>query len=394
MQSRNSLIIITGPTASGKSAFAEELAAACNGEIVNADSAQAYTELSVGTAKPDWRNAPVPSHLFDRVSLTSLAEFSCECSVGTLCEVHVVPHHDLYDVMAYRRDVIATCRDIQSRGRIPILVGGSLFYIKSLFYPPSGSAWFDAESASPQEQEYDQKARVQLQQELELLSSDALWNKLFQIDSSRASQLHPHDRYRVIRALTQWHETGRRPSELAPQFDRAIDCPTQIVYLSPDRETLNRRIADRCVQMLSPEGGWIEEAERLRVVAPWRRYLERKGFIGYKNIFAALDRAISVSRGEGAWSCERNRQENILTEKEIARLADEITIETRQYARRQEKFWRSFARLMTELAPPDITLYEERSVGDLSREVFGRLIAKTREGLYNDSPIYDLLFEK
>ena len=105
-------IIIYGPTAVGKTDFAEALAQRINGEIINADAAQFYTPLTIGTAKPDWRKAPVPYHLFD------------------ICDE---PNN--YSVAAYRADVERAVTSIASRGKIPIIVGGSGFYIHSLFFP-------------------------------------------------------------------------------------------------------------------------------------------------------------------------------------------------------------------------------------------------------------------
>lgn len=110
---QNFVFIITGPTASGKTAFADQLAQLLDCEVINVDVGQFYTPLSVGTAKPDWKKFAYPCHLFD-----------------------ILDEPKDLTVVQYRTMVLEKVKEIQNRGRTPVLVGGSLFYIKSIFSHP------------------------------------------------------------------------------------------------------------------------------------------------------------------------------------------------------------------------------------------------------------------
>lgn len=110
------LIIIAGPTGVGKSDVGLALASNINGEIINADVGQLYTPLSIGTAKPEWKESEVPHHLFD--VLDKPVDFT---------------------VTQYRELLLKTVHDVCNRNRVPIIVGGSSFYLSSLFFPPKGA---------------------------------------------------------------------------------------------------------------------------------------------------------------------------------------------------------------------------------------------------------------
>lgn len=224
-------IIIYGPTAVGKTAFAEMLAQSLGGEIINADAAQFYTPLTIGTAKPDWRNAAVPHHLFD------------------ICHEPVD-----YSVASYRTDAQRCVQEIRHRGNIPIFVGGSGFYIHSLFFPVN---------------EYPKEGMI-------AASDNYSWNLLHAVDPARAAAIHPHDTYRISRALILYQQTKQLPSALVPAY-RPI---TQLflVELSCEPELLKNRIHTRTTQML--DAGWLAEAEAL-IGTPWEQFVLRKKWIGY-----------------------------------------------------------------------------------------------------------------
>jgi len=277
------VIVIAGPTASGKSDCAIELAQRIGGEIVNADTAQMYTRVSVGTAKPlDWSTHTIPHHLFD------------------ICDQPVD-----FDVVQYRERIVAIVSQIQARGKVPILVGGSLFYIKSLFFPP-----------------HQAKSEVSaIPASVYALTASELWQHLNTIDPARASQIHCHDTYRVMRALAIWYDSGQKPSDLVPQFQPPF--PVTFVFLSPPVEQLYERINARTLRMLN-EQGWIEEARNLLADDAWKNLVIRKGFIGY----AALMHWLEVGAPEDQWPY----------------LVAHIQQDTRNYAKRQRTFWNSFAR--------------------------------------------------
>lgn len=280
---RHRVIIIAGPTASGKSDYALTLARRIGGEIINADSAQMYTKVSIGTAKPlDWAFSEVPHHLFD------------------ICTKPVD-----YDVVQYREKVISLVSAIQARGNVPILVGGSLFYIKSLLFPPQGVA--------------SDTAAIPLA--VRMLSTQDAWDHLNSVDPERAQQIHMHDSYRVTRALAIWYDSGIKPSLLAPQFLPPF--PIFLIFLSPSVEVLYERINKRTVHMLQSMG-WIEEARRLIAEPEWKELVLKKGFIGYPALMQWIE------AGEPA--------------AEMPELIAHIQQDTRNYAKRQRTFWRSFLR--------------------------------------------------
>lgn len=273
--------IVAGPTASGKSDYAVALARRIGGEIVNADSAQMYTRISIGTAKPlDWRTHEIKHHLFD------------------ICDQPID-----FDVAQYRAKILLIVAEIASRGKVPILVGGSLFYIKSLFFPPhqvKGST-------------------LAIPDAIRLLSVAAQWQHLHEIDPARAAQIHMHDTYRVMRALALWYESGSKPSELVPQYQPPFSA--QVIFLSPPTEILYERINARTEAMIHSMG-WVDEVRDLMRDEAWRHLVETKGFIGYRDIASWIEAGQPVDQ--------------------LPALIGQIQQDTRNYAKRQKTFWRSF----------------------------------------------------
>lgn len=288
------IIIIVGPTASGKTALAEKLAGrpaiatsaarATAGEIINADMGQFYTPLTIGTAKPLWREKPFRCHLFD-----------------------IIDTPETIDVRRYRSLVRTAVDDCLNRQKLPIIVGGSLFYVQSLFFPPR--------EVAPQ----------QVQSEINFEADTAtLWEMLNTIDSERAQALHPNDRYRIERALKIWQTTRQKPSSLKPLYEAPFDIPVEIIALEPPREMLAERIYQRTTQMIYQEG-WIEEAEAL-IGTPWEAFVQERGFIGYAELFA--------------WIREGKNRDML---PEICAL---ISQRTQQYAKRQVTFWHKLHKLL------------------------------------------------
>lgn len=290
-------IIIYGPTAVGKTAFAEPLACELGGEIINADVAQFYTPLTIGTAKPDWHNGAVPHHLFD------IGDSPID-----------------YSVASYRTDAQRCVEDITRRGKIPIFVGGSGFYIHSLLFPVG---------AMPHEQ---------------VPAPDNLsWEDLHAIDPVRAVAIHPHDRYRINRALTLYQQTKELPSALLPAY-RPI---TQIflVELSCEPEPLKNRIVARTAQML--DTGWLAEAESL-IGTSWEQFVLRKKWIGYPELIAY---------------CKAGKPPA-----EFAVVKDAIIRHTWRYARKQMAYGRMLAKKITAADPH--ALYRKINLTSHSLELY------------------------
>ncbi len=249
---------------------------------------QFYSPLSVGTAKPDWKQDPFPSHLFDIMDCPE--------------DVSVVQFQNL------ARKAFEQC---DKQGHVPIVVGGAFFYIKSLFFPLQD---FDHVESLP-------KHKRHFSQDL---STPQLWDKLELIDPARALQLHPNDRYRIARALDIWKKTGKKPSECAPRYAPRFDA--LVVVLLPEKEILEQRIRLRVVQMIKDQG-WIQEAKSL-IGTQWEDFVVKKELIGYKELFEW------IKRGELA--------------SELEAVICAIQTSTLQYAKRQKTFLKGFIRLLTQ----------------------------------------------
>ena len=224
------VIVVAGPTASGKTALGIRLALRYNGEIVSADSMQVYRGMDIGTAKATAaERAAVPHHMLD------VAE----------------PWED-YSVARYVSQAEACCRDIISRGKLPVIVGGTGLYIDSLI---SGRDFAAVDS--------DQKLRDRLGAEYDEFGGEALHRRLASIDPERAAKLPSSDKRRIIRALEIYELTGMTMTEhdeytrsLPPRFEAAA------VHLGfRDRARLYERIDRRVDAMV--EQGLFTEVESL-----------------------------------------------------------------------------------------------------------------------------------
>ena len=269
------VLCVCGPTASGKTSLSLEIAKQIPSEIINADIGQFYTSLSIGTAKPKWKEMDDPHHLFD-----------------------IIDKPKDINVNHYRELVLEKVHTVWEKNKLPILVGGSLFYIKTLFYPLIALP----ESAC--------HARA---------LDDYSWEFLNKIDPERAKSIHPNDYYRIQRALAIWKQTGKKPSSYEPQLRPPFHA--RIVFLNWPRETLFERINQRTEAMLLQ--GWIEEVRRLK---DWKVFLQKKRLIGYPEIFE--------------WIEHGERQS------ERAALVAAIQQKTRQYAKRQVTFWKKFRNII------------------------------------------------
>lgn len=269
-------IIILGPTGVGKTDFSLDLARAISGEIINADMGQFYTELSIGTAKPDWRSYDVPHHLFDSIDIP-----------------------EDYAAFTFRNDCKEVLHSIAARNHIPIFVGGSGFYGKSLLY-----------SVTSPLIEHSNNFRVKDFP----VDGQSLWDQLHAIDPQRAAKIHPHDVYRLERALDIWRTTSALPSSFEPQFDPLGDC--LVLFLDRDTEDLKGRIAQRAGLMM--EQGWLDEVKRLSPA--WRSFASTK-LIGYRELAELIDMPE-------------------VSQKAMDEAVKSIVARTNTYARRQRIFWR------------------------------------------------------
>ena len=250
MAQSKKLIVICGPTATGKTALGVALAQQFSGEVISADSMQIYKGLDVGTAKvTPQETCGIPHHGVD--ILTPEKTFS------------------VADFTALAGEYI---QDITARGHLPLLVGGTGLYVQSLLY----GVRFTAEKAPD-------GLREQLTTELEVIGPEAMYAKLQAVDPEAAAVIHPNNKVRVLRALEHYRATGKKLSE-----QKADSLPPEKPYRSlilgldfPERAQLYRRIDLRVDKML--DAGLLDEA---KLVYDHRQtYRTAAQAIGYKEFF-------------------------------------------------------------------------------------------------------------
>lgn len=225
---RPPVILLAGPTATGKTTLALALAEALDAEIVSADSALVYRGMDIGTAKPDAvERARVPHHLLD-----------------------IREPEDTYDASKFARDARVAIDNIHARGRPALLTGGTLLYLRALL------DGFDPIPAVPDTVRDAVRARLQRE------GVQGLHARLAEVDPNAATRIHPNDPQRVLRALEVFTASGRPLSSY--QRGAATSVPAGWVALAlwpQDRECLRARIAERFHAML--EAGFVDELARL-----------------------------------------------------------------------------------------------------------------------------------
>ncbi len=291
MDALKPLIVVAGPTATGKSDLGLAVAELLDGEIVNADALQLYRGLDVGTAKLTVaERRGVPHHLLDVLDVTETAS-----------------------VAAYQRDARAAIERIRAAGRTPVLVGGSGLYVQAvvdeLEFPGT-----------------DPDLRAELEAELASQGSAALHGRLAAVDPAAAAAILPSNGRRIVRALEVIALTGRPfparlPEHAAPRYDA--------VLLGVDRPTgdLDVRIARRVARMFA--AGLVDETRGLPGL---RDGLTASRALGYQQVLAALD-------GPG----------------ELANAAAETVVATRRFVRRQRSWFRRDKRIhWLDAGEPDV----------------------------------------
>ena len=248
------LIILTVPTAVGKTALSIGLAKKIGGAVISADSMQVYRHMDIGSAKirPEEMDG-VPHYLIDVLEPTE--------------EFHVVKFQEL---------ARQAMEEIYEKGMIPIVTGGTGFYIQALLY--------DIDFTESSE---DTSYRKELSDFADQHGEEALHAKLREVDERAAQEIHPNNRKRVIRALEFYHLTGQRISE-HNEMERQKESPYKFAYfvLNDERERLYKRIDRRVDQML--EEGLVEEVRKLKDIGCTRDMVSMKG-LGYKEILAYLE---------------------------------------------------------------------------------------------------------
>jgi len=297
---------LTGPTASGKTEVGVELAHLLNAEIISLDSMAVYREMNIGTAKPNAEErASVPHHLID-----------------------ILDPNEQFSVSDYLTLAEKTVREIRNRGREVMFVGGTPLYLKAILR--------GIFSGPPADWEFRQR----IENEVQEVGLDALHQRLMQVDPVSATKLHPNDKRRMIRALEFYTITGQPISHAQTQFEEgrpAEDC--KVFALQWPRALLHERIERRVDQMF--EQGFVDEVHGL---------LERYG---------ELSRTASQAVGY------REVIEHIQEDHDIDATRERVKTRTRQFARRQETWFRGLSEVRS--VDYDLAL----SAAEVANKIFG-----------------------
>lgn len=248
------LVILTGPTAVGKTELSIQLAKKINGEIISADSMQVYKYMDIGTAKITKEEMQgVPHYLVDELE----------------------PEDD-FNVVKFQSLAKKYMDEIYSKGKIPIIVGGTGFYIQSIVYDID----FDENDA-------DTAYRTRLEELAKEKGAAYLHQMLADVDAKAAEQIHENNQKRVIRALEFYEKTGKKISE-HNETERQKESPYNFAYfvLTDDRKVLYDRINLRVDIMM--EQGLMKEVEAMKARGLTRDMVSMQG-IGYKELLAYLD---------------------------------------------------------------------------------------------------------
>lgn len=259
MSIKEPLIILTGPTAVGKTALSVSLAKAIGGEIISADSMQVYRHMDIGSAKVTREEmGGVPHHLIDVLEPTE--------------EFNVV----LFQQMARK-----AAAEILGRGHIPIVVGGTGFYIQALLYDIDFT-----------ENDEDTALRRSLEELARREGAEALYERLRAVDPESCESIHAHNIKRVIRAIEFYEKTGKKISaHNREQRQNGPSYRSAYFVLNDDRDTVYRRIDARVDLMM--ELGLVEEVRALQAMGCHRGMVSMQG-LGYKEILAYLEGEISL----------------------------------------------------------------------------------------------------
>ena len=280
------VVVIVGPTASGKTRLSIELAKKFDGEIISADSMQIYRRMDIGTAKPtEEERCGIPHHLMDFLEPT-----------------------EEYALKQYLEDADRCVQQILSRGKLPILVGGTGLYVSSFM-----------QNLTLSEEPVDEAYRAMLESDYETLGGEEMLSRLSEIDPQLASRLFPKDKKRIIRGLEVFHNTGITQTE---QNRKAMESESPYEFLcfgltADDRAFLYERIDRRVLEMM--DGGLLEEVRSLNLQHCSRTARQA---IGYRQFEDYLN-------GEGS------------LEDAVAR----IQKESRNYAKRQLTWFRRDKRI-------------------------------------------------
>ena len=270
-----SVILLMGPTASGKTALAVEMARRLDGEIISVDSALVYRSMDIGTAKPTLaERGGIPHHLLD-----------------------ILDPRESFSTGQFRSQALALIADIQRRGKRALLVGGTMLYFSAL---TQGLA---------QLPEADPEIRARLDDELLRLGKDVLYRRLCEVDPDSAARIHVNDPQRIQRALEVYEISGQPLSSFFRQQDDAPEHRYRTLIIAPaERKMLHDKIAVRFDHMLTQ--GFLDEVMALRERGDLHVGLPSIRCVGYRQAWAYLD---------GEYDRDTMREKAIIATRQLAK---------------------------------------------------------------------------
>ena len=277
------VIVICGPTASGKTSLGIKLANRINGEIISCDSMQIYKDMDIGTAKPTLEERNAAKHYL----------------------VDFVSPDKRYSVADYKKDAEETIDKIISEGKTPIIVGGTGLYLNSLVY---GIEYPNIET--------DLKYREELENRVLAEGLGKLYDEAAEIDLEAIKKISPNDKKRILRILEIYHATGKTKTEMEIESKKkGVKYDYRIFVLNMEREKLYDRINKRVDIMI--ENGLEEEVRK--IIEKYTKFPTAMQGLGYKEIIEYFDNKIT-------------RDEAI----------EKIKMESRRYAKRQITWFKSY----------------------------------------------------
>ena len=278
---KEKVIVICGPTASGKTALSIELAKKINGEIISCDSMQIYKDMNIGTAKPT------------KEEMQGIKHYLIDC----------ISPNERYSVADYKKEAKKYIKEIIQKGKTPIIVGGTGLYLDSLIY----------EIEYP-EIEFDKKYRKMLEERVKKEGLETLYAEAKKIDPRAIEKISPNDEKRILRILEIYKATGKSKTEQEEESrKKEVEYDYKVYALNWDRGILYERINKRVDIMI--EQGLIEEVKN--ILKKYKEFPTAMQGLGYKEVVEYL--------------------QNKITKDEMI---EKIKTETRRYAKRQLTWFR------------------------------------------------------
>lgn len=278
---KEKVIVICGPTASGKTALSIELAKRINGEIISCDSMQIYKEMDIGTAKPTIEEMQGIKHYL----------------------IDFVYPDERYSVADYKKDAKIAIKEILQKGKVPIIVGGTGLYVDSLIY----------EIEYPNI-EFDEEYRQELERIAEQDGLEKLYKQAKEIDPEAIKKISQNDKKRILRILEIYHATGKNKTEQEKESrKKEVEYNYKVYALDWERKKLYERINRRVDIML--EQGLIEEVKK--IYQKYEKFPTAMQGLGYKEVVEYLNKEITKEE-----------------------MIEKIKQETRRYAKRQLTWFR------------------------------------------------------